>query len=205
MVWHVNICPSGGLFIKFIFYDLMELEISQQEQFQPCIPTLVGVTMTCTFRNVFLILQMMNLCFKDSKPGTMTFGYQFMALYIKEIYILIFFKSLPQYISPSSSNPTSHKIYYFRKAKCLRKNDYVVQWKLLLALCKMKHRLYDSNVPKQMIFLELNQNFIAFSDHFGNHSVIKDYYHLFMCCRLWIRNFPPAPTQKKIKNFPGNY
>ena len=51
----------------------MKLEIRQQEQFQRCIP------MTCML-HIFLMLQMMNLYFKDNKPGTMTFEYQFIAI-----------------------------------------------------------------------------------------------------------------------------
>lgn len=83
-MWHVNICPSGGLFIKLISYDLMKLEIHQQEQFQLCIQILVGVAIACMFHNIFLILQMMNLCFKDNKSGAITFEYQFMATLSKK-------------------------------------------------------------------------------------------------------------------------
>lgn len=92
-----------------------------------------------------------------------------------------------------------------------QKNDYVVGWKLSLALNKMKHRLYDSNVPKQMIFLELNWNFIAFSDHFGNHSVIKNCYYPCICCRMspkYIRSeiVQWKPLRKKQnKKFPEKY
>lgn len=39
---------------------------------------LVGITITCMFINIFLIIQMINLCFKDDKPSIVTLEYQFM-------------------------------------------------------------------------------------------------------------------------------
>lgn len=73
----------------------------------------------------------------------------------------------------------------------------------------MKHRLYDSNVPKQMIVLELNSNFIAFSDDFGDYSVIKDYYHPCMCCGISQKQtsnqkLPTTSLSEKIKYFLEN-
>lgn len=74
-MWYLNIFPSGGLFIKLIFPDLVRLGTHQPEWFQICIWNFCVFAIPHMFHNMFLILQQINSCFIANKPGNMVLGY----------------------------------------------------------------------------------------------------------------------------------